>query len=699
MKSAVFCLILSSIILIVGCGTGSGGKPENVVLIIVDTLRQDHLGCYGYDAVETPNIDALAGEGIRFENAVSNVPITLPSVSSILTSLTPLEHGVHYSEGFRLPDDVTTLAEVMSANGFNTAAFIGSVLIDSVFAVNQGFGFFDNDFPERFDLYRSSLRPLELVFGRSQRRAEDVTNAAVEWLEDNKKEPFFIMLHYFDPHIPYDPPPPFVPEVEAEKYDDLLIHQTKYYDAEIVYTDHQIGLFLEKLEKWGLENNTLVILTSDNGEGLGEKDEDNHGIFLYESTVSVPLILGGATGLEGGKVLPGQVQLLDIFPTVLDIMAIETPAGISGRSLIPLIENRADTTSSPVYIETCANRIERGWSVLKAIRTNDWKYVKAPEPELYSLKEDPGETDNIIDEHADVAARMEKILTDFEAEVTQRERIMPNVTDENFIGRVRNISLAGVEAGDLDLESTLEVSGPDPKDLIGDFRKEKHKQEYFNLALLFMSSVQHGSARYFLEKTIELEKDDPVPHHYLAEVFRLQGLSEKGLEEIDKVLKLEPDNEEAWYLKGLLAQQAGRNNLAIAALEKTVTLRPDHEQAYNNMGLIFGQQEDYDRAFTMFNKALEINPDLAQARANMGNIYYERGEYNKAWEEMELALLLDPDMSNLRLFLGGSYSQKGEYEKALYHYETFLETRPDSFTVKRVEGWMENLRELMSEGE
>ncbi len=699
MRSAIVFLILLSMIVVGGCGTGRGGKPENVILIVVDALRQDHLGCYGYDAVETPHIDKLAAEGVRFQNAVSNAPLTLPSVCSILTSLTPPEHGVRYSEGFSLPKDITTLAEVLSTNGYNTAAFMGAVVLDSVFGVNQGFEHFDAVFPEKFQLYRSSMRPLELVFGHSQRRAEEVTSAAVDWIEKNRKDPFFVMLHYFDPNIPYDPPPPFIPEVEEEKYEALLTHQAKYYDAEINYVDHCVGLLLEELDKWGLDNNTLIVLTADQGEGLGEKEEDTHGFFLYESTMRVPLILGWATGLQAGSVVQDQVQLIDVFPTVLDILGIEPPGRISGTSVVPLVHGQADTLSRPAYMETCANRIERGWSVIKAIRMDDWKYIEAPQPELYFLQDDPGEARNLIEERPDIAGSMREALEDLETGWVERERIEPRISDESFTGRLRNINLGGTDVENLDFESPLEISGPDPKSMIGDYRREKQGQEYYNLALLFMSSGQHGGSRYFLEKAIELKQDDPMLHLHLAEVFRLQGLNEKGMGEIEKVIALEPENDDAWYLKGLLAQQEGNLNLALSAFERTVKVKPDHAQAYNNMGLIYGQKENYDRAFTMLTKALEINPDLAQAHANIGNVYYERGEYNRAWEEMELALKLDPGMNDLRLFLGSSYSQKGEYEKALFHYETFLESRPDSFTVKRVEGWMDALKEKISEGD
>jgi len=200
------------------CTPGGKGKPENVVLIIVDTLRSDHLGCYGYDGVETPNIDHLARTGIRFEETVSNAPITLPSISSILTSLTPFEHGVHYNEGYRLPDDVTTLAEVLGGSGFRTAAFISAVVLDSVFGTHQGFQHFDADFPERFELHQASLKPLEAVFSKTQRRAEEVTAAAISWLDGRNDEPFFMLIHYFDPHIPYSTlPPRSTPRVGVRK--------------------------------------------------------------------------------------------------------------------------------------------------------------------------------------------------------------------------------------------------------------------------------------------------------------------------------------------------------------------------------------------------------------------------------------------------------------------------------------------------
>jgi arylsulfatase A-like enzyme/Tfp pilus assembly protein PilF len=678
------------------CSSVSKNRPENVILIIVDTLRHDHLGCYGYRVIDTPNIDGLAEQGIRFEEAVSHVPITLPSISSILTSLTPYEHGVHFSEGYRLQDDVTTLAEVLSAEGFETAAFVSAVLLDSVFGIDQGFDLYDSDFPLRFQLYQPLLRSLEPVYNKTQRRAEDVTSAAISWLEGSNRHRFFMLIHYFDPHIPYDPPPPFVPDINTGEYWESITKQVEFYDAEIVYTDHQIGLFLQKLRELDLIDKSLIVFTSDHGEALGDKDEDTHSIYLYEPTIRVPLILGGALGRAGGKVIHEPVRLIDIYPTILELLRIGPPEEISGKSMITLIENGTEDVERPVYLETYASRLERGWSILKGIRVGNWKYIKSPIPELYNLDDDGDEVHNRNDEEADIVARLEELLVRMEKSASMGVRVDPVIRDDSLLERVRSLGYAGIrkEALNFDIHA---AEGPDPKEVFPEFKQKQYREKYLRLALTFITSNRLDGAKYFLERIIELDPDNIEPHFYLAEVFRLQGFNDLGMKEIERVLQLEPDNADAYYTRGLIASQAGEEEMALTSFDKAIELKPDHAEAYNNLGLIYGQKGDYDRALSMFEKAIEVNPDLAQAHANIGNVHSVTGRSGDAAREWELALTLDPAMKEMHLFLGNAYFRDGKYEEALNHYESFLETNPDPFTVNRIQSWMKTIQEKMND--
>jgi arylsulfatase A-like enzyme/Tfp pilus assembly protein PilF len=691
--AVVFCALI--LWFVSGCGPGVTEPPTHVVLIVVDSLRPDHIGSYGYGSVETPNIDGL-GTGIRFENAVSPVPITLPAVASILTSLTPIEHGIHYHEGYRLPDDVTTLAEVLSGEGYRTAAFVGAAVLDPAFGLQQGFDVYDSEFPERFPLFNASLRPLEAIFNGTQRRASEVTLAAAHWLDSNRDDRFFLFLHLYDPHLPCDPPPPFVPEQTSGEYEDFESQQVIQYDAEINYTDHQIGRFLEQLREWGLMENTLVVLTSDHGEGLGDKGEDSHSVFLYDSTVRVPLIFGGATGLRRDQVVTDQVRLIDVYPTILDMLGIAPPEGLSGTSLLPLLEGGTDGSPGPAYLETYASRIERGWSVLKGIRDDGWKYIRAPEPELYNLTEDPGESRNLYGEDREMAERLETVLAEMEKRAETVGRSEPHIPDSSLVEKIRSLGYlgAGAEAPDLSFSSE---GGPDPKAVFPAFRNERYTREYIRLALLFLPGGQMAGARFFLEKAIELQPDNPQPHLYLSEVFRQQGLNEKAEEEIDRVLSLEPENADAHYQRGLIVSQLGNADAALEAYERTVSLDPTNEMAFNNLGTIYGMREEFDRAQAMFEKALEINPDLPQSHANLGGVHFARQAYREACEEWEISLRLDPTQKNLHVTLGSTYSMIGEYEKALVHYEDFIAVNPDTFTVQRIRGAMETIREKMAE--
>ena len=311
--------------------------PRNVLLITIDTLRADHLGCYGYTGIQTPAIDALAKEGIRFEWAFTPVPITLPSHVSIMTGMNPASHGVLNNGEYRLDNSVKTLAQILRQHGLATAAFVGAFVLSRQFGLDQGF--------ERYD---DALRPTqegahEAFSLYNERKGEMVTEASIQWLKKENPNRFFLWVHYFDPHFPYDPPQAF-----KSAYPD---HP---YDGEIAYTDHCIGLLLKELADLKVLEDTLVVLVADHGESLGEHKETTHGIFLYDATVRVPLILhypglhhSGVQSSEQhsleqhpsgllpqGSVFSQPVKTLDILPTILDLLEIPHPAGLQGKSLL-----------------------------------------------------------------------------------------------------------------------------------------------------------------------------------------------------------------------------------------------------------------------------------------------------------------------------------------------------------------------------
>src|SRR6266568_1496607 len=358
----------------------------NVVVITIDTLRADHLGCYGYSKIRTPNIDALAMDSARFERAYTPVPVTLPAHSALFTGTYPTLNGMHDFSGNKLNPKQPTLATVLKQQGYATGAVIGSAVLDSRFGLNQGFDFYY----DHFDFNRLQESNLDAM----ERPGNVVTDVALDWLGKNAQAKFFLWMHLYDPHYPYRPPAPY-----SEQYKDRL------YDGEIAFADAQVGRLIRFLKEKGLYTNTLIVLAGDHGESLGEHGEKTHGFFIYNSTLHVPLILhfGGATS---AKSVADLVSLADLMPTVLRILKLDVPSDVQGRSLLPLISPKNEMEAPSLYAETFLPRLHFNWSELRGVETQNYHFIDTPRPELYDLSKDPGETENLYAQKKAVSEEM-----------------------------------------------------------------------------------------------------------------------------------------------------------------------------------------------------------------------------------------------------------------------------------------------------
>src|SRR5216684_3659386 len=358
-------------------------SPPDVFLITIDTLRADHVGCYGYKQVETPALDALAADGVRFTQAFTHSPITNTSHITILTGLLPSVHGVT-DFGVPLSSQHVTAAELLKKHGYQTAAFIGAVILDSntlAPGLDRGFDFYDN-FPAKTETKKR--------WGRVERRGMEVVAHAETWFEKHRTGPHFVWVHLYDPHDPYEPPPPF-----SEKYKDHL------YDGEIAYADSAVARWIAFLKKAGVYGNAIIIVTGDHGEGLGEHGEETHGLFLYDSTLHIPLIVKlpskDAGTVHRGTVIDSEVRTTDILPTILSTAKVAAPPEVNGESLLLLIEkkNSEQTPSNRALFGETDYPLRWGWAPLRALRTSDAKLIEAPKPELYDLRSDHKEIKNL----------------------------------------------------------------------------------------------------------------------------------------------------------------------------------------------------------------------------------------------------------------------------------------------------------------
>ncbi len=429
-------------------------EKYNVLLITVDTIRADRLGCYGFQDIETPNIDALAASGTLFLDATAHVPLTLPSHTSIHTGHFPSFHGIHDNGGFYVSKSQTTLAEMFRQNGFVTAGFVGAYVLDSIWGLDQGFDtYFDN-----FEISKQKRFSLASV----QRKADDVLDQSLEWLGENKDKRFFLWTHFYDPHTPYEPPKEY-----EMKYPD------RPYIGEIAYTDSVIGKMLNYLDQNQLRDKTIILLTGDHGESLGEHDESTHAIFLYDSTLKVPMILSAPEKLIQGKRIQQQARSIDIAPTLLQLTGIPVPEDVQGRSLLHLIWNE-QSPSTVSYAEAYYSQYHFGWSRLLSLRTSTFKYIDAPKPELYDLKSDPGESVNLYESKKEIAKQMKSELSQIEKQKQQDASMRPGAVDAEVHEKLAALGYVGAF-----VETPTEdpTDRADPKDKISMFNLIQDAQE------------------------------------------------------------------------------------------------------------------------------------------------------------------------------------------------------------------------------
>ena len=564
----------------------------NVLLITMDTTRADHLGCYGYDGVKTPALDGLAQAGIRFADAVTSAPITAPAHTTILTGLDPSSHGVRNNGMYVLSDDKTTIAELLGAKGYETAAFTSAFVLDARFGLNQGFEVYNDDIGVATSLQFSFHE------NANQRSAFDVTSAVVDWLKGrDRSRPFFSWVHYYDPHKPYKPPPPF-----DAAYPD------RPYDGEIAYMDSQIARLLAALESTGHSDRLLTIVTSDHGEGLGEHREETHARLIYGSVMRAPLILTCPALFDGPYVVDGAVvSVADVFPTILELLGVPSAGAIDG---ISLLQAGADPDRM-VLIESMASFLENGWSPLFGLRRHHDKYILAPRPEYYDLHSDPDELSDLYltgSRHqtaardmlvAELATRLEQWpdLAKLAAAATQ--------PDAKTVQRLQSLGYLGQKAGNAG-DSEL----PDPKDMMVVLRR-------LDLAEAAMNSGRLEEALQIINSAADMSPRDLRVNHLTGKILLGLGREAEAEEAFQTANSLHP-TADAYLLLGQIRIKNGRYDEAVEALDQAAALAPQHGGVLIARGdLLMIHQRPHD-AMAAYERAAKVDPyrlgQVARAR-------------------------------------------------------------------------------------
>ncbi len=577
-KSGVLVLLLALTVATVvfwlgGCFSSSPKDIRNVILISIDTCRADYLSCYGYHHKTTPNIDAIAREGVIFKKAVSAVPLTFPSHCSMFTGTIPPFHQVHDNADRELRQSSVTIAEIMQRNGYKTAAIISSAILDSSLGINQGFDLYNDDYEKE--------KKDDIDNGR---RAEETSKLACQWLEQAAGEKFFLFLHYFDPHIPYDPPEPFA----AEFADNL-------YAGEIAYTDHCIGQVIQKLKDLRLYDSTLIIITSDHGEMLGEHGEAEHGYFIYESAIKVPLILKVPGGPQR-KSIDDVAGLIDIVPTISSLLGISIPANanVHGEDLSGYLTESNPERHRYIYCESLYP-MRYGGNSLLCVLNNRWKYIQTTKPELYDLGKDPKEMFNLAYSQPKQAHLLQehlRLILDTQSQKGQDSNAL--TSDPERIKRLE--SLGYVATGSIEKDFRFDQSRTDPKDLI--YLHEQNKK--LNVLLI---TKQYEQAKLLCTKLLSQRPNDVYLHYKLGEIAYESGDVEEAITHFSNLLSL---------VKGIQIKSA----------EDILHIFNTHHK----LGLAFYKLNKFEDAVVHFNEALKLKPghrevlnDLAAALSPKGD--------------------------------------------------------------------------------
>lgn len=612
-------------------GLAAPDSKPNVILITLDTVRADRLGCYGSAQVQTPNIDALARVGARFTRAYTPVPITLPAHAVLFTGAFPMATGMHDFSGNKLPASAVTLAEVLRENGYTTAGFIGAAVLDSRFGLNQGFEtYFDH-----FDFSRL----LETNLDQMERRGDLVMDEALSWLKRQPRRPFLLWVHLYDPHHPYTPPEPF-----ASRY------RTRPYDGEIAFADAQVGRLVTFLKQQGLFDGSSFVIAGDHGEGLGEHQEETHGFFIYNSTLHVPLIfkLPGVAP----RVIQDEVSLADVLPTLLHALKIPAPTAVQGRSLLAPILGRPASGPSNLYSESYLPLLHFRWNQLRGFQSRGWKYIDAPRPELYDLRNDPRELKNLYATRRSLANEMHDRLFGLLRRFTPASGPEPEkeLTDPALLERLRSLGYVAVSAG-----TFAEASGqplPDPKDRI----------RVYELVSEAMTDGQRGRHAESLRKLREAAKVEPssVTIHYLMALnhFRLKEFP-PAQEHFRSAIQMNPRFALATYYLGLTQIQLGDLDGAAVSFARSLEIDPTQFAAAFNLGVTHLKKNRVKEALEQFKRSVEINPGYAQGHEALGEMYLHVGQPAEAARALEKAVELAPDAAKAHYNLGRAYQALG----------------------------------------
>ncbi len=668
-------------------------KPS-VILITIDTLRADHVGCYGAQTVQTPTLDALAHDGIVFERAISQVPLTWPSHAVILTGTYPFQNGVQDFTGQPLAQQFRTVAQSFQHAGYATGAVVSAFVLDRTWGLARGFDFYDDAFSAK------TFEKKEV--GLVDRPAGESVAHAIAWLKKTPRRPFFLWLHLYDPHSPYDSPEPYRTEYRSHPY-----------DGAIAYADHELANLMAWLKQNRLYDSSLIVALSDHGESLGEHGEDEHGFFIYNATVHVPLIVKppARSGIAAGR-RREPVETAAVAPTLLQLAGIQNStdpikAQFQSRALLGTLlgttlgvksdKNRPanGAATGTAYSETFYPLSSFGWSPLHALESERFHFIDAPRPELYDLQSDPGENHNLAAEQpATVAVLQEKMQAFLAYNPFARQDAGAGNLSPDAQEKLRALGYFGFRAA-VSAES-LKQGLADPKDKLWEFNsilkatdafqrheddqaeallnevQQKDPQIYVIPFMLGESALRRENweaAAEQLQRCLTLNPNFDSAMAGLARALAKLGRVDEAKSWLQKALRSNPQNYRAWYETGLLDAKTDPA-AALASYQRAIAIQPNFSPGQRETGLALFQQKDYAAAATHLEKALALGLEDARLHNFLGICYSQTHRMSQAVREHQRAIALDPKLAEAHLNLAYAYQRAGKISQARAEYAT-----------------------------
>ncbi|MFN7967246.1 MAG: sulfatase-like hydrolase/transferase [Acidobacteriota bacterium] len=618
----------------------SVGRLDSLLVVTIDTLRSDYVSCYNSEALpKTPHLDGLAARGARLDRVWAPIPLTTPAHASIFSGLYPPGHGVRNNARFRLPDDVQTLAEMLHANGSSTGAVVSSFVTSRQFGLAQGFDQFFDDLGN--DASGGS---------RSQRPGNESVDLAIDWLRQHSDKPFFLWVHLYDPHTPYRPPPEY-----------MQMARGNAYAGEVAFADAQLGRLLEALDRTGAASRTVVTALADHGEGLGTHGEKEHGFLLYEEVLHVPFVIAAPGRIAPGTVIAGPASTVDLVPTVLPLLGVQTPAGLQG---VDLLAPNVDLAKHTIYAETLYPFEEFGWSALYALRDQDRKLIEAPTRELYDLSSDRREGKNLAAIDKTTTLAMAAALQAKASGLVNAERLATAAgfdggNDPETIARLESLGyVAGGAAASSGGEAALpSVEGRNPREALDDLEAFDRAQD----------ALQQGDLPFAIKLLTRLSKTDPDNPQFLMKLGLVQEQS-KQFADADRTYKrlldahptfllgvrryssfLEErgrakESRNLWIrLAGLLPGYvgietrtaraevaAGMISEAIQRMQSYTSAHPDDYEGWTQLGLAHAANKQDEPALAALKKALAIKPTAREALDGAIAVFKRAGQSDRS---------------------------------------------------------------------